>query len=77
MWQAFKPPLRTTPPCRIGAACLELPASCPVGIDHPHGNHGLGRDACWSYFITRNERWVAPGVSSVRMCSRWIGDGPR
>ena len=57
--------------------CLESPASCPVGIDHPYGNHGLGRDARWSYFITRNERWVAPGVSSVRMCSRWIGDGPR
>ena len=34
----------------------------------------------WSgrtYFTTRNERWVAPGVSSVRMCSSWTGDAPR
>lgn len=30
-----------------------------------------------SYFTTRNERWVAPGVSSVRICSRWIGFEPR
>ncbi len=48
-----------------------------IASELPPHPHGLGRDARWSYFITRNERWVAPGVSSVRMCSRWIGDGPR
>ena len=29
------------------------------------------------YFTTRNERWVAPGVSSVRMRSNWIGEAPK
>ena len=73
----FQTPLHTTSPCRIGAAGARIANELPVGIDHPHGNHIQGRGARWSYLITRNERWVAPGVSSVRMCSRWIGSEPR
>lgn len=46
-------------------------------IPHEFSPFHSQRDARQSYFTTRNERWVAPGVSSVRICSRWIGAVPR
>src|ERR1700688_4143742 len=80
----FPPPL----PHSLRETHLINPRNAPRVI----GEHGIvgGRVICHrvfsfpfserrsqSYFPTGNERWVAPGVSSVRICSRWIGFKPR
>src|SRR5216117_3976330 len=47
-----------------GQPALVPIASCMRGYYGFHLSElQKGRDARWSYFTTRNERWVAPGVS--------------